>query len=363
MSAIRPFAAADIPQVADLHRRVFGTAAAEAPGWPEVYRAYLSEVFLRTPADDGAPASLVAEDSAGRIAGFLGVVPRRMAFEGRPVIMAVCSQFVVDPRSRGTVGLRLVRQCLSGPQDLSMTDEALSPTERIWQWCGGATALLHSIRWIRPLRPAAAALAVLKRRRRLGWSGRPAEAAAHLVDGMAGRLGVKLAGTLPPRGSREPLDEPHVPAWLPGLVGERRLRPDYDDRSLRWTLARAGRLRGHGELRRTLVRDEHGRVIGWYVYYAGRGAVGEVLQVASGAHGAGTVLDHLLHEAAGLDVAALTGRLDPPLIREMSERRFLMYRRGFSTLVHSRRPDLLQAILRGDAFLSRLEGEWCLHFQ
>jgi hypothetical protein len=31
-------------------------------------------------------------------------------------------------------------------------------------------------------------------------------------------------------------------------------------------------------------------------------------------------------------------------------------------LVHSRSPEILQAIHSGTAFISRLEGEWCLRF-
>jgi len=37
-------------------------------------------------------------------------------------------------------------------------------------------------------------------------------------------------------------------------------------------------------------------------------------------------------------------------------------RDGPWVLIHSRRPEILPAVERGDAFLSRLDGEWWLSF-
>ena len=39
------------------------------------------------------------------------------------------------------------------------------------------------------------------------------------------------------------------------------------------------------------------------------------------------------------------------------------WRAGARMLIHSRQPELLDAICRGDAFLTPLEGEWCMRFQ
>ena len=38
------------------------------------------------------------------------------------------------------------------------------------------------------------------------------------------------------------------------------------------------------------------------------------------------------------------------------------YWRGYWTLVHAKQQDVCHALQRGDAFFSRLEGEWCLRF-
>jgi hypothetical protein len=48
---------------------------------------------------------------------------------------------------------------------------------------------------------------------------------------------------------------------------------------------------------------------------------------------------------------------------ELLARRGLSHHRRYWTLIHSQQPELLDAIHRGDAFLTRLEGEWCMRFQ
>ena len=44
------------------------------------------------------------------------------------------------------------------------------------------------------------------------------------------------------------------------------------------------------------------------------------------------------------------------------ERRCLFHHRGYWMLVHAHSPELLAAIACGNAFLTRLEGEWCMRF-
>jgi len=50
-------------------------------------------------------------------------------------------------------------------------------------------------------------------------------------------------------------------------------------------------------------------------------------------------------------------------VPELLALRGLTHRHRYWTLVHSQKPELLDGIHRGDAFLTRLEGEWCMRFQ
>lgn len=363
MSPVRRFVEADIPQVADLHRRVFRTAEAGEPGWREAYRSYFSEVFLNNPLRDDALGSLVCEEDSGRIVGFMGVAPRRVRFNGRPILVALSSQFVVDPAWRGRVGLRILKRCFEGPQDLSIADEAGADSRRLWEWCGGAAALLYSTHWVRPLRPARFALAFATRRDPGAPLARAAAPVARLVDALVTRLPRSPFRLSPPRGSQQELDEALVLRHLPDVAGDRAVRPNYDDRSLKWVLERASQRKGFGPLRKVLVRDDARDVAGWFLYHARRGGTGEVLQIAAKRETIHLVLDHLLHDAAGRGVIALAGRLEPAFAQALSERYCLLHRRGNWTLMHSRTPELLHAIQRGDAFFTRLEGEWCLAYR
>ena len=117
MGHVRPFADADIPSVARLHEAVFKTGArAEAAG-REGYHAYLRDVFLGGPSHDPSLPSLVYEEDGGHIAGFLGVMPRRLTMNRRQFQAAISSQFVVDPGSRpALVAVALAKAFLDGPQ-------------------------------------------------------------------------------------------------------------------------------------------------------------------------------------------------------------------------------------------------------
>src|SRR4051812_36454313 len=150
LGVIRPFREADIPQTADLHKEVF-----EVPASADIhdrYRKYFSSTFL------GATLpgihSLVHEEDDGRITGFLGIVRRRFIIGGRRVSAALSSQFVVQKEARRKfVGVMLLRQFLSGPQDLSFADESNESSRRIWESLGGVTAAPYSMHWTAPLHP------------------------------------------------------------------------------------------------------------------------------------------------------------------------------------------------------------------
>jgi hypothetical protein len=95
MGRVRPFTAGDIGPVADLHRRVFATGPA-GPDLEAAYRAYFNATFLEHPWRDEGMSSLVYEDDGGRLAGFLGVTPRRMLLDGQPLRTAVSSLLLVE---------------------------------------------------------------------------------------------------------------------------------------------------------------------------------------------------------------------------------------------------------------------------
>jgi hypothetical protein len=107
-------------------------------------------------------------------------------------------------------------------------------------------------------------------------------------------------------------------------------------------------------------RREHG-ALGWYLYYAEPGGIGEVVQIAARDGSVDDVLDHLFYDAWRHGVVALSGQLQPRLLRALSDRSCLFRHGGAWMLVHARDPELISVIHRGDAFLTRLDGEWWIN--
>ena len=153
-----------------------------------------------------------------------------------------------------------------------------------------------------------------------------------------------------------PLDV--LAARIGEFCSDRALRPEYDERSLQWLLGVAQQNEPHRALRRRLVRDARRDVAGWFLYFLEPGGTSEVVHLLARKGATEGVLHALLADAWNGGTVMLTGRLEPSMVREMSARHCYFRQVGHWSLAHSKQPDVLQAILTGQAFLSRLEGEW-----
>ena len=359
MSAIRPFVAGDIPQVARLHQKVWGGNADRSGA----YSRYFTGVFLENPAGDGLLSSLVCEDNDRRIVGFLGIVPRHVAIDGRCYRAAVSSQFIVEPSSQaGLVVLRLARTFLEGPQDLSIADEANDASRRIWERLGGTTALLHSIYWTRPLRPVRLLLSCLHRRRPFAAAAGVGSPLAALADGLAARLPGSYFRQRQPSAWAADLTGKTAVASAAEFCDTSTLRVVHDERTFQWLLDRVARRSGGDRVLNVTVRNTS-TSLGWYVCRLDRDGSADVAQLAATSSTVHEVLDHLFHQAWRNGAVAVTGRLDPRFIQALSDKYCLFHRRGPWVLIHARRPELLRAFESGHAWFSPLDGEWSLRFE
>jgi hypothetical protein len=304
----------------------------------------------------------VAEED-GRICGFYGVMPRRMLVRGRPIRAAVGCQFMVDRDKRDALtALQLAKALLSGPQDLTLADGANDQARRIWIGIGGMASLLYSLHWTRPLRPVRYVLSLLDERATLPPAlTSAARPLAALADALAPLLRPNRFLREETELAEEALDPATMLAHLPDVLRGSALQPVYDARSLAWLLEQTARKTHQGKLRARAVRDRE-RLLGWYLYHVQAGGVGEVVQIAARDGSFDRVLLRLLADAWRHGVAALRGRVDPRYVQELSHRHCWSRWSGPWTLVHSRHADVMAAIQQGDAFLSRLEGGWWLHF-
>lgn len=359
MVKIRPLVENDIPAVVELRRKMVPHAC--CPSAADL-GAHVKEMFLTGPWCDEGLASLVYEDQAGRVVGFLGVMPRSMLFHGEPIRVAVLTLLMVDPTSRGGVGPKLLQACFRGPQDLSLADWANDVGRHVWEKAGGRTALLYSLYWTRPLRPwrfAAAGIGggIVQRLMRAAVS--PLLA---MGDAAAVRLSDSWFRLSPPPVAGTDLSIRGMVEHWHSMMRDHSLVAEIDERMLDYVLHELARKRELGVLQRVLVRDGTGAVIGWYVYYVNVGEIGQVVHVAALPGKYGEIFDHMFYDAWRRGVLALQGRLEPQLLVELEARRCVIRHNGPWTVVHSAKPEVLAVIDRGDAAISRLDGEFWMVF-
>ena len=360
---VRPFVEHDIPQVANLYWTYMRNRKGSAP--PALQSSFQA-LYFTNPWIDGAPSSLVYEDKDRRIVGFLGVVRRKMSVCGRPIRIAFGGNFVVHPEARSSLaGLRLLGTYMAGDQELSQTDSANDVSRMLLERLGFRTIVPLSIHWSRPLRPSHYATYAVSHltgpvlSASLKFAMKPF---CSVVDSMAARL------SFSPFRQIEPIlhgTEPDVETLLECLAKFHTgysLCPEYDVHSLEWLLTFMQQMQARGQLRKVVLRDDSQRMVGSYVYYVKPGAVGEVVQIGGERQFTKDILDHLFYDAWKHGVIALHGVVQSHLMGDFSEKNCFFTCHGGWTVAHSRKPELLELLDRGDACLSRLDGEWCLGF-
>ena len=354
---IRRFVKDDVPLVAHLQRTVWGQDEEFAD--LDRCRNYLAEVFLENPCGEAALPSLVYEEEGGWIAGFLGIVPRRMVMNGRRFDAAVSSQFIVHPSSCvPVVALRLAQTFLDGPQDLSIADEANDVSRKIWEGLGGTTLLMRSLYWIRPVRPVEFRLSTLQGRSVFGRLAPIFRSFGVIADALTTRLPPSPFCVRPTRGQPEPLGSSTVLSYIREFSGAGSLCVDYDDRVFDWLLERIRHVNANGRVVAATIRNDQ-EILGWYVCHLGGARTMELLQLVAKPEAMDDVLDHLIYQTWREGAVAVTGRMEPKFVAALSGRRCL-FRRGPWMLIKARDSNLLQSFVSGSACFSRLDGEWPL---
>lgn len=357
---VRPLTGDDIPQLVELYRNVFGLPAGTSV---QELGTVLDQTLCRNPWRDDALPSLVYQGGNGRIVGCLGVMPRPMSVNGHRLQVAVSHTFMVERGSRTMLaGVELLRRFLGGPQDLSLAQGG-HVSARILTGIGGSTSALYAIRWTRPLRPARYVLSSLRRRGLSPFTARALAPVAVGCDALASHLLPRFFRPEVPHLSGDLLDCDTFLGHLPDVSHGRALRPEYRRDAVAWLWELLERPTSAGQFHRVVVRRSSGDVVGWYLYYLNRGGTSEVVQIAARPSSMAEVLNHLFQHAWQRGAVAVSGQLDIQAFQALSEHGCLFrHDGGPGLLVHSRRPDVVEAIHRGDAFLTRLEGEWWIAF-
>ena len=358
--SVRPFVEQDIPEAADLYWRYLRKGEGSAP--PSVLSTF-QELFFDNPLVKGDSSSLVFEGKNGKVLGFLGVVPRKMCLDGEPVRVGFGGNLVVHPEARTSfAAARIISAFTAGKCDLYQSDSSNDMGRRLLDRMGFRTIPALNIHWTRPLQPAryAAYYAARAAGSRADMVSLLAKPLCSLFDMVSAKLPVS-----PFRLNKSPLHgaELDLETHLQCLAEFRRgysLWAEYDADSLKWLLNFMKRKPQRGTLRPIVVRDDGGNIVGWYIYYVKPGDVGEVVQIGGDPKLTKDLLDHLFYDAREQGVIALHGVVDLRRVPEFSEKNCVFTCRGGWACSRSQKPEVLDALERGDAFLSRLDGEWCL---
>lgn len=359
--SVRPLAESDLPQVIDLYWRHMRHREGSAPA---AFRSAFRDLYFTNPWVDDSFPPLVYEAGNGKIIGFLGNMVRKMRYNGRSLRVAFGGNLVVQPDSRSHLAApRLLGAFLAGKHDISLTDSANDTSRKLLEGLRFRTFPALNIHWARPLRPAQYVVYTLSRTMRASAAATLAFATTPLCD-LADRVAVSLSGSpfcqLKPRLQGEEADvEALLRCFNQSHVGYS-MWPEYDSRSLDWLLTFMEGRTARGVLRKMVLHDENQRTVGWYIYYVKPGSVGEVVQVVGEPKVTKDILDHLFYDAWEQGVIGLHGVVDRRRIPEYSDKGCFFTCRGGWTVAHSRNAELLGILERGDVFMSRLDGEWCL---
>jgi hypothetical protein len=324
---------------------------------------YFTELHTRNPwASPDMPALLYLDK--GKVVGAVGVLPRQMEFRGRPIRIVTTTLFMVDPAYRHEpTAIQLLARVLKGPQELSWTDGASGSVKAFWTALGGHSASLYALNWIRILRPFGTGSLGLER---LGGAAASLKAFSRLFTGP-----LDLALSKMPLA---PLREPAT-AYSFRFVGagelleciqqvgwREPLRPLYTRETFPWLIREAAKAR-YGELRTVVVSNPKGVPCGWFVYYAAKGGASFVLQLGVGRpDDFKETLRALFRDAWEQGSACVKGASIPQFLRVMTEEHCFFRHPDDRVLIHSRNPEIANAIRMGEAAITRLDGIGWLRF-
>lgn len=355
MPEIRPVRAADLPAVAAMFQRLLRHDGAPTPSLPDYFRT----VFLDMPDFDPQLASRVHVRDDGVVNGFLGVLPLGMEIGGRPLRAAVCGTFMVEAHEQDPfAGARLLRDVLSGPQDLTFSETSNDVSTALWRQARAHVFPAYSLEWIRVLRPASFAAELAAGRfaalRLLKPLARPFDALAR--RGATGWIAYTPTAGRADSATDADASEDEVASLFPELLEQFSLRPVWSAEQLRLMLTHARRKAIHGGRVQRVVRTKAGKPLGLFLYYGDPGRIGRVVQILARPGHEGTVIDRMLRHADSRALAAIRGRTQPALLDAMLGRRF-GFLHAASTVVHSRHAEVIDAFATGKAFANGFAGE------
>lgn len=360
MEHIRPFHPDDLQPVSALFQKVFRHTNAPPPS---ALTAYFDDLYLNNPWRDAAINSLVYERD-GVVSGFLGAIPFPMTLNGKPIRAAIGGNYMIDPEHPNPLaGIKILKTLLSGPQDVTYSDTATATAQKIWAGLGSASIPIYSMQWLRILRPMQFGAVMSTRNtplRSIALISRPITA---VFDRIASSIPKSPFYVKSSSLNEEMLTGKKLFESILQFSKHDALAPQYTEESLAWLFKRAGEKKEYGPLKSVALLDKQNQLQGYYLYYPNSGGLGQVLQFCASPKTVDAVLGHLFHDALKEGSLALAGRAEPKYIPAFSSLQCIFTHRNSSLVVNTKNTEIVNALHRGDAFFTRLEGEWWTRLQ
>lgn len=324
---------------------------------------YFSELHLSNPWASPEMPALVYLDN-GKVVGTLGVMPRTMEFRGRPIVVATATLYMVDPEYRhGQAAIQLLGRALKGPQELFWTDGASGSVSAFWSALGGHSALPYAFNWIRVLRPFGMGRSGLDR---IGGIGRVLKPLAGLVtvptDALLSKVPVPVLRAPVSTYQAKLVSAEEMLSCIQEIGWREALKPCYAPDAFAWLIREAAKAR-HGDLRLLTVANESGVRSGWFIYYALRGGASFVLQIGVRRKEDFTAtLLALFQDAWQQGLVCVKGASIPQYVTAMTEQHCFFRHPHDRVVIHSKNPEIANAIRLGQAAITRLDGIGWLRF-
>ncbi|MCC5979649.1 MAG: hypothetical protein JJU21_16435 [Salinarimonas sp.] len=314
----------------------------------------LEETFFANPSFDEEIRSNVYEEE-GSVRGFIGITPLRIDAEGVKIRCAIGGSLMVDPDIKDPlIGARLLRSFSSGPQSLTFSETANRTSHAMWTRSGARFLPVHSLDFVRILKPAGFALENLAEQLAALRVARPV---THLIDRFASGL---IGSDLMPKAQRgvrsTPVAREDIPGVIMALMQNYALRPDWRESELDWLIERAWEKPKYGKIHAAVVENAAGRRFGFYLAYLMKRGKARLMHVVAGPKDSAAVLEAAARDAFEAGCIAVEGRADPRVLPALIMQRCLLFRRT-STIAQSRLPRVIDNIDAGDAFIGGLAGE------
>jgi Acetyltransferase (GNAT) domain len=360
VAEVRAFSEEHVRDAADLYLR--SMRGQNRPS-PQSLQDYFRNIFHRNPWVTPDIPSLVYIDD-GKLAGFLGVIPRPMQFRGRSIRAAVVAQFMVETRPyRGPAAIELMRHLLRGPQEITFTDGAGEDASLVWVAGGSRVARLYSFNWIRLLRPFEAGRGMFDRMG--GASGLLKSVSGLLaspIDALLSRVPVAMLRKPASKYASKPVSAAELFESIQEFGGREPLKPAYTLSDFTWLMSEASKS-VDGFLRMMTVHSPDGNRVGSFVYHARPHSAAYVLQIGWRRRDHfPEILTALFEDAWNQGMYAVKGQAIPRFLTQLSEQYCLFSQLNSSVVGHAQDQDLMNSFLLGETGMTRLDGECWLRF-